>query len=610
MRATILVLILLISCAVSAQLKIIPLRYNGTSNSRIVSQSQSTRVLSLPFWDDFSQTSSSPDTLLWKSGVDVFVNDGLAKNAPTYKVATLDGLRGDGIAHDILNEFIGLADSMATHYIDLSSYSVADSLYLSFYWQPGGFSELPDVEDTLSLHFIDADSTWERVWYANGGLETLNDRFIQTILPLDSQKYFHGKFRFKFQSIAKQSGPFDTWHLDYIYLNSARTKHDTLHFDRALTGNTTPLFAPYREIPAHIFFNDPGLYLKPQSVSTSNLDNTPHSVKYYYKLENLSNQEVYYDQEIAGAITDISGLQMVNIPGSLDVVVDPQINPLDSQIFQSTFYMFTGDKNIFEEVSGTDTLFSNVDLKKNDTIRQKYGIDNHYAYDDGTAEYAAGINVKNGKLAVKFAIYEPDTLTHIDIHFPNIDPDATGKSINVIVWSNLKNNIILTSQAYKITSNTKINEFKRIKLERTLLVRDTIYVGFQQLVEDYIGVGFDKTNPDAMNNIYYNTGESWTENNRLEGIFMIRPIFKFDSTFILSRKPEISQFAIYPNPSIGILNLSKPVQELNVYDLSGQLVYSSDSGQVHDIFFLENGIYLIKVYSENVSYQSRLILRK
>ncbi|MFT7233866.1 MAG: hypothetical protein ACI8TA_003094 [Cyclobacteriaceae bacterium] len=605
MRINILIICFLITTGIFAQFKTVPIR---TNQLRHVAQSD--RVLQLPFWDDFSTTTNTPDTLLWKIGQDVFINEGLSKNPPTYKVATLDGLRGNGIAYDILNEFFGPTDTLASHIIDLSNYNISDSLYLSFYWQSGGFGELPDQEDTISLHFLASDSTWERVWYSNGGLESLNDYFTQAILPFDSSKYFHDGFRFMFESVARQSGPFDTWHLDYIYLNKARSKADTLHFDRSLTGVPSPLFAPYQEIPAHIFFKDPGQFLKPQTFESSNLDDTPHPIRYYYRLENLITNEVYYDQLIDGAPVTISALQIDSITGPDNVLIDPQLNPLDSQRLQTTFYMFTGDKKLFEEVNGTDTVFLDVDLRINDTIRQQYALDNHYAYDDGTAEYAAGINVKNGKLAVKFYLPEPDTLTHIDIHFPNIVPDATGKSINLIVWSNLKNNVILTSQPFKITSNSKLNEYKRIKLERSLLVKDTVFIGFQQLIEDYIGVGFDKSNIAAMNNIYYNTGESWIQNNRLEGIFMIRPIFKYDSTFILSNKSISKQISVFPNPSSGQLNISTPIEHLSVYDMSGTLVYNADSGQNHDISFLQNGLYLVKIYADNQTQHLRVVLNR
>jgi hypothetical protein len=116
MRINILIICFLITTGIFAQFKTVPIR---TNQLRHVAQSD--RVLQLPFWDDFSTTTNTPDTLLWKIGQDVFINEGLSKNPPTYKVATLDGLRGNGIAYDILNEFFGPTDTLASHIIDLSN---------------------------------------------------------------------------------------------------------------------------------------------------------------------------------------------------------------------------------------------------------------------------------------------------------------------------------------------------------------------------------------------------------------------------------------------------------------------------------------------------------
>ncbi|MEP0366155.1 MAG: T9SS type A sorting domain-containing protein [Cyclobacteriaceae bacterium] len=587
-----------------SQLRIAPIKSNKKQTQ------VEFKTLNLPFWDDFSNSENTPDTLLWKVGEDIFVNDALSINTPTYKAASFDGLKGNGIAHDMANDFNANTDSLASHYIDLSGRSAADSIYFSFFWQAGGYAELPDETDLFSLLFYAADSTWQTKWSATGGLSTLSDQFQQEIIAVDSAKYLHDKFRFKFVLNGKSTGPFDSWHLDYIYLNEHRERTDTAHFDRALTGKPTSLFGIYREIPAHVFFKNPMTFLGAQQVGTRNLDNLPHAVRYYYQLENLTTNEVYYDQEISGAAVTLEPAQMDTVFGPTDVTLASQLDPLDSQVISSTFYMFTGDKNLFEEVIGSDTVFQDVDLKVNDTIRQTYTLQNHYAYDDGIAEYAAGINVKNGKIAVQFALAEPDTLTHIDIHFPNIEPDATGESVNLMVWTDLDRNIVLTSQAYTITSNTRLNEFKRIKLDKTQLVRDTIYIGFQQLVEDYVGVGFDKTSPDAKDQIFYNTGDQWIQNQRLDGILMIRPVFHFDSTFILSNNKVLSAPVPYPNPSKGIIHFQKDIDRISIFSLDGSLVFEAGSGRQFDISSLPNQLYLMRIGVGNTTTSSKLILNQ
>ncbi|MFY0598725.1 MAG: T9SS type A sorting domain-containing protein [Cyclobacteriaceae bacterium] len=603
MRISAIIFLLFSGVIAHGQLITVPL-----SSKRSIQTTQKLKQIELPFWDDFSSSGDSPDTLLWNGGFDIFVNDALSLNTPTYKAATFDGLRGNGTAYEIENDLAGITDTLATHQIDLSGLNLVDSVYLSFFWQAGGLSELPDEEDTLSLDFYGGDLEWHRIW-AKGGAEKRSDFFTQEMVHLDDPIYYHDKFRFRFRLLGKRNGPFDTWHLDYVYLNKSRFSTDTLHFDRSLTGKPTALFGIYREIPANVFFSDPGMFLNHQSIESKNLDNTPHSVQYFYKLENLTTSEVYIDSEIPGASVDLSPLEFDVISTSFSSSISAQTNPLDSQVLQTTFSMFTGDKNLFEEVNGTDTVFLNPDLKINDTIRQTYTLQNHYAYDDGIAEFAGGINEANGKLAVRYGIPQPDTLTHIDIHFPNIDPGSEGKSINIMVWTN-GGNTLLTSQSHTISLNTKKNEFQRIKLNKTQLIRDTVYVGFQQLDDDYLPVGFDNTSPEAKGEIFFTKSGVWTQNERLNGVFMIRPVFQFDSTFVLSNKKQAYDLIPHPNPSKGIIRFNETIDLLTVYSLDGALMYKSSSKNSYDISSLQNGIYLLKVKKGDTIISSRLILNK
>ncbi|MBT7481162.1 MAG: hypothetical protein HN677_02075, partial [Flavobacteriales bacterium] len=69
-----------------------------SKNKRIISINKSD--LSIPFIDDFSSTSTIPDSVLWEDN-SVFVNRNYGVNPITIGVATFDGLDANGRAYDM-----------------------------------------------------------------------------------------------------------------------------------------------------------------------------------------------------------------------------------------------------------------------------------------------------------------------------------------------------------------------------------------------------------------------------------------------------------------------------------------------------------------------------
>ena len=61
-------------------------------------------------------------------------------------------------------------------------------------------------------------------------------------------------------------------------------------------------------------------------------------------------------------------------------------------------------------IESGDTIFHNNNYKLNDSSRSRIKFSNYYSYDDGVAEYAAGLNQKNSEVIVKFETLKEDTL--------------------------------------------------------------------------------------------------------------------------------------------------------------------------------------------------------
>jgi hypothetical protein len=604
-----------------AQFKIYPLNQQK--------QKQTTQLktsLSLPFWEDFSTSeSTTPDTLRWVNGSDVFINATLGQNPPSYKVATFDGLKLNGLAHDIASGFNGAGDSLVSQQIDLLNVAMEkrSTTFLSFYWQAKGNGEIPDKNDSLVLYFnrlsddINDNSTpvWDIKWSQIGGEENVSEQFEQVLIPLDSPSYFFDNFQFKFVSYSSQKGPFDTWHLDYIYLNENRSRSDVSHFDRTLSGSPSLLFSPYFEIPSEHFFTNPTRNLTQQSVLAVNLDGATavgHPLEYFYTLRDLTNQVTLDSINLGnGGQGGLKPLEYRSItsPETFNISTPP--NQSDSLVLESSFYYLTNDKFLFEEVNGTDTVFLPVDLSINDEIKTQYLLQDHYAYDDGSAEFAVAINLLRGQVAVKFVLDQPDTLTHLDIYFPSIAPESAGSSVDLMVWDQLQDSRLRRRQTYTIKAPDGLNAFERIKLNSPVFTRDSIYIGYQQFTDNYIGIGFDRNNPLASENIYTNVDGAWVQNTRLKGAIMIRPVFGADTAFsLLPVKPLLKELHVFPNPTDGIISIDGDYRSLNIYNLSGELVYKAAYMESHNLSTLKNGIYLIKFGHPNKITTQKLIIQK
>lgn len=125
----------------------------------------------LPFIEDFSDYLGYPDPALWmdKKG---FVNNTFALYPPTIGVVTLDALDENGRLYSHASTSAFPADTLTSRPIRLDSVfspnrklRISDSLYFSFYYQPGGgtysypylewerVGNQPDSDDRLVLEF-------------------------------------------------------------------------------------------------------------------------------------------------------------------------------------------------------------------------------------------------------------------------------------------------------------------------------------------------------------------------------------------------------------------------------------------------------------------------
>jgi hypothetical protein len=131
----------------------------------------------LPFEDDFSYPGPDPDPDLWQNS-GALVNFTFPINPISYGVATLDGLNGFGIPYDTTSfnfNAVGPADTLTSMPILMGDHSPSESIYFSFFYQPGGLGDVPNSAfynstnfnvpfgDSLVLEFKDNTGNWDNI---------------------------------------------------------------------------------------------------------------------------------------------------------------------------------------------------------------------------------------------------------------------------------------------------------------------------------------------------------------------------------------------------------------------------------------------------------------
>lgn len=139
-------------------------RANGIKSFKI----QEYKPIQLPFVDDFSTSTILPDTSKWVTN-HTFINNDYVFNPLTVGVATFDALDAFGKIHGAAQSTSFSSDTLTSRPIRLDSLfspikraiTIADSIYFSFFVQPGGGmgqpwelkGDKPESGDSLILEF-------------------------------------------------------------------------------------------------------------------------------------------------------------------------------------------------------------------------------------------------------------------------------------------------------------------------------------------------------------------------------------------------------------------------------------------------------------------------
>ena len=450
-------------------------------------------------------------------------------------------------------------------------------------------------------------------------------------MKVDGDRFFHDTFQFRFKNFGRQSGPYDTWNIDYVYLNKNRNINDSDFPDQAISSKLTSLFESYQSIPYRHFLSNNSI-TSPTFQVSNNLDeftdltyltegtflNYLDSVVTKTFVSNLGGTDTSAINDDGSGIIFPLQKRTVTLEYLPDAGDPTQFDPTsDSVKLKLKVKLFTGDT--FDPKNGNfandySLNYRPIDFRSNDTINVSYSLKDYYAYDDGVAEYAAGLTQAGNRAAIQFDMLttEADTLVGIDIYVPDygLSSNLTADFYVFNDAEGVPGNILYTIPSFSIRRKG-LNKFQRIRILEPFLVESRFYVGWKAPVGGILKIGLDVSNLSG-DKIFVNTNGSWVQNADIDGSLMIRPVF--GSGAIITGIPEDEiKLAVYPNPSHGEFRVRGEFDSIQIITITGQSVpfQIASDGIEHNITIpnASSGLYILQTVNGKKMRSFKIIIR-
>lgn len=592
----------------------------------------------LPFFDDFSTSYKYTDESKW-----LFNNAYVSANFPmmpvNHNAVTLDVADHYGkiYSRGSANPFI--ADTLKSVKIRLDSLdnqvlTPADSLYFSFYYQPGGYGDCPERADSLVLQFgygydvevydsinqhsyIERRTHWRQMWATQGiELDTFliscgeNQFFKKVMIPITDSCFFVEDFQvlfFNYGTLPTQMYPndrsnMDMWNIDFVYLDKNRSKENDTYPLVSLTGAMPTFLKRYQSMPYKHYKENPLAYFNIEGfdINVTNLDVNTHEVKYTCKIaDNNSPWKYSYEHNplivnqypIVGAVSE-------------HILMDDFIYPFND-VFDTTSYTIRHYVEVVDEHS---------DEVRGDSIICHQGFYNFFAYDDGTPERGYGLVPADTYFAAQFSVARLDTLSGVQMLFNRTYNDANFNFFDIVVWRD--NNGKPGEIIYRLDNQRPIwndsiaYNFSFYKFNEVVKVNSTFYVGIHQRYSKSINIGFDSSIDNHQYN-FYEVGTGW-KNSAYYGSLMIRPVMGKHGYFIGVDENQDVTLNVYPNPAQNIIHIDgldeALCDEIVVYDITGRVVKRNPYCNELNISELQDGVYMMRIINKDGSNRTTKLL--
>lgn len=593
----------------SAQEVLLPVRY-----ARPMAPKQAD-TLTLPFFDDFSTVGATPYVGPWTLE-GAFVNEGYAPLPPTVGMVTLDAFDADGALYPTTTGDLYYGDTLTSLPLRLDSVFIPyaraltpdDSLYLSFYYLPGGgagnmwerIGDCPNAHDSLLLEFYDPEAQkWAVVW-GRGGVSV--DSLIAStgtdwqyvLVPVVDTKYFKAGFQFRFRNYCSLDGGnktgmlsnADQWNLDYVLLDKERSCSGRASRDVAFVNPAPSMLRRYKAMPAMQY--SPSEMATSLALTITNLYSEELATSYGYDIldeagNNLHEYNGGYENAPAFWPDAVYQTSAAHARPTVDYAFsfDPSEAPVTFRVVH----------HVREGVSGDPR-------PSNDTVVYTQVFDNYFSYDDGVAENGYGITSTSTpiRMACRFVLTREDTMTAVDLYFNRTYHDENGTLRFLIkIWDDNNGrpgNVIYQDENRRKPLFEGFNQYVRYALERPLTCNGTIYVGLEQVSADFLNLGFDRNN-DASSQIVYQTGVGW-QTSILRGALMLRPCFGQRAVASVADRTVEAGRVYAQGRSIVVERTSQAT--VQVYDVTGRCMFASPAAEgIVRTPALAPGVYIVKV---------------
>lgn len=620
MRTKLLIIIFLLGLSCSAQEYLSGFSYTTKPSDDVKVLRNRTDVVSLPFFDDFTESEVFPDASKWQSN-NVLINSGFPLYPTNYNAATLDALDATGKMYSHASSTSFVADSLISNPISLVDLTPADSVYFSFYYQPQGNGDAPETNDSLVLMFgyqSDSVMSWNHVWSSTGIsldsflIENDNQYFKQILIPVTKEEYF-GKelvvLFYNYASIPSTMYPndrsnVDNWNIDFVYMNKNRSYNDVSYPVVSFSEKSPSLLRRYQSMPYRQYVSNPTASIATEyQMFMANMDSASNNAQYTFHVENVASGWTYdYEGAWLNVATYASN-------GLAELAVAPKnfLFDMDDKV-DSASYLITHIINVKND---------DYDVK-GDTLYGKQDFFNYYSYDDGTPERGYGVVPGESFFAAQFSISMSDTLCGVYLLFNRTLNDANYDFFDIMVWND--DNGKPGNEIYRLKNqrpewdDEQIYKFAYYPFDKVLKVNGTIYVGIMQQSKESINIGFDTSKDNSQYN-FYNVGYGW-ENSAMQGSLMIRPVFGGD--FVLPEKDvddKKTRLGLYPNPSKNEITISElsadACDEIMIFDMTGRMMKHFNNDVKFDVSDLPNGLYMMRVVTgEGRRYTEKFMISK
>jgi hypothetical protein len=551
----------------------------------------------LPFFDDFTGRSFFPSAKWWSDNY-AFINNTYSNQQITIGIATLDALDNGGKLYETATSEGFEADHLTSQPLNLN-YPSTDNIWLSFYYQPGGLGDKPELKDSLTLQFFaPEESRWHSVWKADTSRQL---KFKPVIIRIENSRYLKNGFKFRFVNWASLSsdikdpsmiGNCDHWNIDYVYLDKNRNAADTSLADVAFRAPLRSILKTHESMPwkqfRQVYLQEMGSAIP---IHYRNNDIITRNVTRNFEIRDMFTNTVSHSFSAGAANVD----PFTNVDYNANLIYTFNNSATDSALFRITCYLKTDD----------------FDPKGNDTLIYNQVFSNYFGYDDGSSEGGYGINgqgSRNAMAAYRFKSYLQDTIRAIRICFNDSYLNSNQRAFDLMIWDDnngLPGNVIYSTENVLVEPGDEINGFHTYILPDGVMVNGIFYAGWRQRSETFLNAGFD-VNTSNRGRQYYWLNGTWLQSQK-EGSLMIRPVVgapikTTSSDDVNTVDPKIC--SIWPNPASEYINLNCSDLALSrsafisIIDMQGRELMKVPYSERINISRIRPGIYTVIILSD------------